>query len=52
LEELLGVLITLSSKHNEKKLLSPQSLLANKHGLDRFNEEVATIMASATEMIR
>jgi hypothetical protein len=30
IEELLGVSITVSSKINEKKLLSPQSTLANK----------------------
>ena len=56
LEELMGLLITLSTRQNEKKPSASASTSATsppKQGLERFNEEVAIpIMRGAIGLIR
>ncbi len=52
IEELLGVFITVSSKINEKKLLSPQTALANKQGTDQFTESTIPVMEECQGLIR
>lgn len=46
--DLIGVLITISSKRNEKK---PPIASEAKHGLDQFDDQVKPIMKGLTEQI-
>lgn len=54
IEEILIVLITLSSRHNEKKILTgiATGQSGNKDGLDQFNTDIVPVVQTACGLIR
>jgi hypothetical protein len=44
IEEILALLITISSRHNEKRIITGIASSQSKEGLDQFNENIGPVV--------